>query len=65
MTDRNKDYMYETWGTTKLVTDYGSLEKKELLQEVTTEKFIEKKEQKESELFDSWDYGLESFTINK
>lgn len=65
MTDRNKDYMYETWGTTKLVTDYGSLEKKELLQEVTTEKFIEKKEQKESELFDSWDYGLESFIKNK
>lgn len=65
MTDRNKSYMHEMWGTTKLVTDYGSLEKKELLQEVTTEKFIEKKEQKESELFDSWDYGLESFTINK
>lgn len=65
MTDRNKDYMYETWGTTKLVTDYGSLEKKELLQEVTTEKFIEKKDQKESELFDSWDYGLESFIKNK
>lgn len=65
MTDRDKSYMREMWGTTKLVTDYGSLEKKELLQEVTTEKFIEKKEQKESELFDSWDYGLESFTINK
>lgn len=65
MTDRDKSYMHEMWGTTKLVTDYGSLSKKELLQEVTTEKFIEKKEQKESELFDSWDYGLESFTINK
>ena len=65
MTDRNSSYMKEMWGTTKLVSDYGSLSKKELLQEVTTEKFIEKKEQKENELFDSWDYGLESFTINK
>jgi hypothetical protein len=57
--------MREMWGTTKLVTDYNSLENKELLQEVTDEKFIEKKENKETELFDSWDYGLDSLTINK
>lgn len=24
--DRDVEYMRETWGTTKLVTDYGSLE---------------------------------------
>ncbi len=65
MTDRNSSYMKEMWGTTKLASDYGSLSEKELLQEVTTEKFIEKKKQKENELFDSWDYGMESFTINK
>lgn len=65
MTDRNVNYMREMWGTTKLVTDYASLENKELLQEVVDEKFIEKKEKKETELFDSWDYGLESFTLNK
>jgi hypothetical protein len=65
MTDRNVSYMREMWGTTKLVTDYNSLENKELLQEVTDEKFIEKKENKETELFDSWDYGLDSLTINK
>ena len=23
--DRNSDYMYEMWGTTKLVSDYGSM----------------------------------------
>lgn len=64
MTDRNKSYMREMWGTTNLVTDYGSLNQKKLLQEVTDEKFIEEKTQKETELFDSWDYGLETFIIN-
>lgn len=24
--DRNSEYMLKTWGTTKLITDYGSLE---------------------------------------
>ena len=23
--DRNKDYMYQTWGTTSLITDYWSM----------------------------------------
>ena len=32
--DRNEKYMKEMWGTTKLVTDYNSLPKKQVLQEV-------------------------------
>ena len=32
--DRDKKYMEETWGTTKLVTDYDSLPKKQVIQEV-------------------------------
>ena len=32
--DRDKKYMEETWGTTKLVTDYGDLPKKQVIQEV-------------------------------
>lgn len=65
MTDRDVNYMREMWGTTKLITDYDSLDKNQLLQEVVDEKFIKKEEKKESEIFDSWDYGLESFTLNK
>ena len=32
--DRDKNYMREMWGTTKLVTDYNSLPNKKVLQEV-------------------------------
>ena len=32
--DRDKKYMEETWGTTRLVTDYGDLPKKQVIQEV-------------------------------
>ena len=32
--DRNKNYMKEMWGTTKLITDYNSLPEKQILQEV-------------------------------
>ena len=32
--DRDKKYMREMWGTTKLVTDYNALPEKEVLQEV-------------------------------
>jgi hypothetical protein len=63
MTDRNAQFMREMWGTTELVTDYKP-EKKKLIREVMDEKFKAEEPQKESELFDSWDYGLESFTIN-
>lgn len=61
MTDRDVNYMREMWGTTQLVTDYMP-EKKKLLREVTDEKFKKEQEPVENELFDSWDYGLESLT---
>ena len=63
MTDRNVQFMKEMWGTNSLVTDYKP-EKKKLLREVTDEKFKKEEEVKETELFDSWDYGLDSFTLN-
>lgn len=62
MTDRDVKFMKEMWGTTSLVTDYKP-EKKKLLREVNDEKFKKEEDQKETELFDSWDYGLESFTL--
>jgi hypothetical protein len=65
MSDRNTEYMKEMWGTNKLATDYNSFNKRKLLREVTDEKFMKEVVETESELFDSWDYGLESFTINK
>jgi hypothetical protein len=61
MTDRDVNYMREMWGTTQLVTDYKP-ERKKLLREVTDEKFKKEQEPVENELFDSWDYGLESLT---
>ena len=63
MTDRNVEYMKKMWGTTSLVTDYKP-ENKKLLREVMDEKFKVADEPKETELFDSWDYGVDSFTIN-
>ena len=32
--DRNKKYMREMWGTTKLATDYDAFSEKKVLQEV-------------------------------
>lgn len=64
MTDRNVEYMKEMWGTTQLVTDYKP-EKKKLLREVTDEKFKKEQEPVENELFDSWDYGLDSLILNR
>jgi hypothetical protein len=64
MTDRDTKYMMEMWGTNQLITDYKP-EKKSLLREVTTEKFMKQEVQEETELFTEWDYGLDGFTINK
>ena len=72
--DRNNEYMREMWGTTKLITDYGSMqkinvyeEKKEFLQEIMDyEKTHDLKKQTElhekirnDEDYDDWDYGTE------
>ena len=72
--DRNSDYMREMWGTTKLVSDYGSMqrinvyeEKKEFLQEIMDyEKTHDLKKQSQlhekirnDDDYDDWQYGTE------
>jgi len=72
--DRNKDYMREMWGTNRLVSDYGSMErinvyeeKKEFLQEIMDyEKTHDLKKQSQlhekirnDEDYDDWEYGTE------
>lgn len=63
--DRNVQYMKENWGTTKLITDYNSMN---FLREVTTEKYMKKEEISESEIFnkveDEWEYGVEPRPLN-
>ena len=72
--DRNKEYMREMWGTTKLATDYGSMqkinvyeEKKQFLQEIMDyeQKHDLKKQSqlhekiRNDEDYDDWEYGTE------
>jgi hypothetical protein len=66
--DRNKDYMREMWGTTKLITDYGDLPQKRVIQEVMHDlapKHDLKKQQelhekiRNDEDYDDWEYGTE------
>ena len=59
--DRNTQYMKDTWGTTKLITDYGS-EPKKILQEIMYDPALNEKNTKK-ELFetndDEFSYGIE------
>ena len=72
--DRNVEYMKQMWGTTKLASDYGSMqkinvyeEKKEFLQEIMDyeQKHDLKKQSqlhekiRNDEDYDDWDYGTE------
>ena len=70
MTDRDSNYMYSMWGTDKLTTDYGSLEKKSMLREIANDDLTPKKHdfEKQNELhskirndedYDDWEYGTE------
>lgn len=65
--DRNKDYMYETWGTTNLITDYQQPQKR-IIQEVMHDAAPKHDFKKQSELhekirndedYDDWSYGTE------
>ena len=67
--DRDKDYMYQMWGTTKLATDYGVVtEKRKVIQEIMHDD-VEKGKFNLSETshksirndndYDDWDYGTE------
>ena len=72
--DRNSDYMKEMWGTNRLVSDYGSMqrinvheEKKQFLQEIMDyEKSHDLKKQSQlhekirnDDDYDDWEYGTE------
>ena len=70
--DRNKEYMREMWGTTKLTSDYGSLSnlsQKRVLTEVMHDTAPRHDLKKQSELhekirndedYDDWSYGTET-----
>jgi hypothetical protein len=66
--DRDKQYMYDMWGTTKLVTDYGSESPKNVIQEVMHDLAPKHNLKKQAELhekirndedYDDWEYGTE------
>ena len=69
--DRDVNYMYEMWGTTRLITDYWSLPQQSNDPEEFTTEELEKQQhnlKKQSELhqkirndddYDDWSYGTE------
>lgn len=60
--DRNVEFMRETWGTTRLATDYHAFELREVLHDNKNKKV----KTEETELFSdlsTWDYGLEPDVI--
>lgn len=73
MTDRSKDYMYEMWGTTRLVTDIHSLpseRKQKMLREINEDEMTPKKHNfktqneiheriRNDDDYDDWNYGAE------
>jgi hypothetical protein len=67
--DRDKNYMHQMWGTTKLITDYEVVtEKKKVIQEIMHDD-VEKNKFNLSEKmhktirndndYDDWEYGTE------
>jgi hypothetical protein len=54
--DRDRDFMYQNWGTTRLVTDYvpEKPKKKQIIQEIMHDD-LEDKEM----LREDWNYGIE------
>ncbi len=68
--DRDSDYMKSMWGTTKLITDYGDLPEKRVIQEIMHDDLHPKRHNlvEQSELhkkirndedYDDWEYGTE------
>jgi hypothetical protein len=66
--DRNKDYMYQMWGTDKLVTDYEYNPTKRVIQEVMHDSAPKHDFRKQTDLhekirndedYDDWYYGTE------
>jgi hypothetical protein len=76
MTDRNREYMYKTWGTTKLITDYNSLKENNLLREISHDEIVPKKHDfkqqneihekiRNDEDYDDWGYGTEPIPLKE
>jgi hypothetical protein len=74
--DRNLDFMKQTWGTDKLVTDYGVLEKTKMLREINNDNLTPKKHDfiVQNELhekirnqndYDDWEYGTEPIPLQE
>ena len=66
--DRDKNYMREMWGTTKLITDIGTEKPKRVIQEIMHDNAPKHDLKKQTELhekirndedYDDWDYGTE------
>lgn len=66
--DRDKEYMYKMWGTTKLVTDYENLNEKKVIQEIMHDDLLKHNLKRQTELhekirndedYDDWEYGTE------
>lgn len=66
--DRDKNYMYEMWGTKSLITDYNNSPNKRVIQEVMHDLAPRHDLKKQTELhekirndedYDDWEYGTE------
>jgi hypothetical protein len=66
--DRDTNYMYQTWGTTSLVTDYQKPNKNRVIQEVMHDLAPKHDLKKQTDLhekirndddYDDWSYGTE------
>lgn len=66
--DRDKNYMREMWGTTKLITDISIEKPKRVIQEIMYDSAPKHNLKKQTELhekirndedYDDWDYGTE------
>jgi hypothetical protein len=66
--DRDTNYMYQTWGTNSLITDYQKTNKKRVIQEIMHDSAPKHDLKKQTDLherirndedYDDWDYGTE------
>jgi hypothetical protein len=66
--DRDTNYMYQTWGTTSLVTDYQKPNKNRVIQEIMHDIAPKHDLKKQTDLhekirndddYDDWSYGTE------
>jgi hypothetical protein len=66
--DRDKNYMHQMWGTTKLITDYHNQSPQRVIQEIMHDNAPKHNLKKQTELhekirndedYDDWEYGTE------